>query len=160
MKENGFVRVSLEAAETPLAGKILEILGRKLMERTGLKLKPAGREAPDIALGIEDGIGEEGYRIETGPGGMVRVAGNDGRGLLYGVGRLLRDARLAPGRFEPGAWRGASAPRLRVRGRQSMASTVACLACICRIRSRVAQRMRRFWATICRLVGLDRVITP
>ena len=116
MKENGFVRVSLEAAETPLAGKILEILGRKLMERTGLKLKPAGREAPDIALGIEDGIGEEGYRIETGPGGMVRVAGNDGRGLLYGVGRLLRDARLAPGRFEPGAWRGASAPRLRVRG--------------------------------------------
>ncbi len=116
MTKDACVRVRIEAGKTPLVEKTLEILGRKLLERTGLQLKLTDTDAPDIALGIEPGIGAEGYRIEPGPGGGVRVAGNDERGLLYGVGRLLRDSRLAPGRFEPGAWRGASAPRLKERG--------------------------------------------
>ena len=38
--------------------------------------------------------GAEGYRISTGPGGVV-VAGADERGVLFGVGRLLRAMDIA-----------------------------------------------------------------
>lgn len=110
------VRVKVEVKKTPLVVKTLEIFGRKILERTGLKLEFADKDVPDILLGIESGIGEEGYRIETTLAGIVRVVGNDDRGLLYGVGKLLRNARMAPGSFAPGAWRGTSVPRLKVRG--------------------------------------------
>jgi hypothetical protein len=43
--------------------------------------------------------------------------GNDGRGLIYGTGKFLRDARYAGGgRFAPGQWRGTSVPAKPVRG--------------------------------------------
>ncbi len=62
------------------------------------------------------GIGREGFRIEDRPGGGVRIAGNDERGVLYGVGKFLRTSRYDRGGFTPGAWRGTSVPQRPVRG--------------------------------------------
>lgn len=69
------------------------------------RLRERNVDAHPVDLTIEPGIGTEGFRIEDGPGG-VRVVGNDRRGLIYGVGKFLRDP----------AWRGTSAPKLPVRG--------------------------------------------
>jgi hypothetical protein len=74
------------------------ILTRQINER--------GANLPSVELAIEPGTGTEGFRIEDGPNGAVRIVGNDERGLIYGVGKFLRDS----------AWRGASAPKLPVRG--------------------------------------------
>lgn len=56
-------------------------------------------------LAIDPTIGPEGFRIEDAPDG-VRIVGNDERGVIYGVGKFLRDP----------AWRGTSVPKLPVRG--------------------------------------------
>lgn len=64
--------------------------------------------------------GAEGYRVGTGQGGIgVVVAGNDARGVLFGVGRLLRELRMGRGRVSvPADLRIASAPRMALRGHQ------------------------------------------
>jgi hypothetical protein len=49
-------------------------------------------------------------------GGGVKIVGNDARGLLYGVGKLLRTSRYDCDGFTAGAWRGTSIPEKPVRG--------------------------------------------
>ena len=52
-----------------------------------------------MELALAPGIGTEGFRIEDGAHGGVRVCGNDEAGLLFGVGKLLRTARYGEGSF-------------------------------------------------------------
>ncbi|MEI8062701.1 MAG: hypothetical protein WCH84_01410 [Verrucomicrobiota bacterium] len=92
------------APVTPLVTKTSEILQRRLLERAGIRLIPGDKRA-DIVLAIEKGIGREGFRIESA-GEQTRITGNDERGLLYGVGKYLRDR----------SWRGVSVPEKQVRG--------------------------------------------
>jgi len=56
-------------------------------------------------LQITPGIGVEGFRIEEAGRETVCIAGNDECGLLYGVGKFLRDP----------AWRGTSVPEKPIR---------------------------------------------
>jgi hypothetical protein len=62
----------------------------------------------------------EGYQIRTelmGP--VVAIAGNDARGVLFGVGRLLRELRMDQGRVQlPKSFSSTSAPRFSLRGHQ------------------------------------------
>jgi hypothetical protein len=62
----------------------------------------------------------EGFRVWTqGQAPTVAVLGNDARGVLFGVGRLLRELRMERDRvLLPEAFRIASAPRYPVRGHQ------------------------------------------
>ncbi len=62
--------------------------------------------------------GAEGYRIGTDDS-TVFVVGNDSRGVLFGVGRLLRELRMSPGRvLLPADFQLATAPRFPLRGHQ------------------------------------------
>ena len=92
------------------------ILRREISERCGASLVEAGEADLRIELSVRGGIGEEGFAIEDAGPGVVRVASNDARGLLYGVGKFLRGARYTSETFAPGAWRGTSLPEKRVRG--------------------------------------------
>jgi hypothetical protein len=74
-----------------------------------------------ISVGVEmrAGLPAEGYRIRTGGECAVAIAGNDARGALFGVGRLLRELRMGRGSVELAAPLNlASAPRYPVRGHQ------------------------------------------
>ncbi len=69
------------------------------------------------------GKAEEGFRIQTvvsaDAAPVVSIVGNDARGVLFGVGRLLRELRMAPGQvLLPEALNLASAPKYRIRGHQ------------------------------------------
>lgn len=74
------------------------------------------------SLGRLRAPGAEGYRLVTAPtarGGAAAIAGEDARGLLYGVGRLLRELRWD--RFDahlPADLALATAPRYPLRGHQ------------------------------------------
>ncbi len=111
---------------------------------TGLKWKvirdraelPPGQ--PVIALGtpgvnldwtgpfaerLKDGkgvTGAEGYRIEVDaehPG--VVILGNDERGVVFGIGRLVRELRMSAGRvLLPADFHIATAPKVKLRGHQ------------------------------------------
>jgi hypothetical protein len=62
----------------------------------------------------------EGYRVASAPERQaVLVAGNDPRGVLFGVGRLLRELRMTRGRvLLPADFRLTTAPKVALRGHQ------------------------------------------
>ncbi len=68
-------------------------------------------------------LGPEGYRIQSGSGSSgrwVSVTGADERGLLFGVGKLLRSIAFAPQQatVESGRIDEQSSPKYRLRGHQ------------------------------------------
>ena len=72
--------------------------------------QPAGKE-------------QDGFRIQTvneaDAAPVVSVVGNDARGLLFGIGRLLRELRVAPDRvLLPASLNLTSAPKYPLRGHQ------------------------------------------
>ena len=63
--------------------------------------------------------GAEGYRVQTETGPTVLVVGNDPRGVLFGIGRLLRELRMARRKIElPAGFEEASSPQVALRGHQ------------------------------------------
>lgn len=110
--------MSVEIAERidPKAMNVFGLLSRCIRERTGIMVSKGNGGNVRVFLDIAPGIGAEGFKIEDGPAGMIRIVGNDVRGLVAGVGKFLRGARCEPGFFKPGRWRGASVPKLPVRG--------------------------------------------
>ncbi len=89
---------------------VIVVAPARLMDKLGLP--------PALAAGL----GKEGYRIETvEQAGHRRIAvvGADARGVLYGVGRLLRLIHVADGRVTlPGPVSTATSPRYPIRGQQ------------------------------------------
>jgi hypothetical protein len=76
----------------------------------------------DEGTGVGDNDAPEGYRIRVegeGAAPVVLVVGNDARGVLYGVGHLLRTLRLRPGQVAlPADLNVTTAPRYPLRGHQ------------------------------------------
>ena len=64
--------------------------------------------------------GAEGYRIHSADGKLpIFVVGNDSRGVLYGVGRLLRELRMGRNRVTvPAGFSEKSVPQISLRGHQ------------------------------------------
>lgn len=63
-------------------------------------------------------VGREGYRVGVA-GSTVYVAGDDPHGILFGVGRLLRELRIERERVTlPAGFAVASAPKTPIRGHQ------------------------------------------
>lgn len=110
------VRIVLPDNAGPIASRASAILARQITQRCGAKVVTAGEAACSVELGIQAGIGTEGFQIADGPDGAVRILGNDERGLLYGVGKFLRTSRYDRDGFTPAAWRGTSAPKCPMRG--------------------------------------------
>ncbi len=78
----------------------------------------AGSEAIRVEILLRQASPAEGYRVEVS-GNTVRVTGNDARGVLFGVGRLLRELRMDRGTVSiPDGWSETSAPRYALRGHQ------------------------------------------
>ncbi|MCX7425135.1 MAG: LamG domain-containing protein [Planctomycetia bacterium] len=92
------------------------VLARQVAQRCDASIVADGEAPMKVELAIAPGIGTEGFRIENRPDGGVKIVGNDARGLLYGVGKLLRTSRYDRGGFSAGAWRGTSIPEKPVRG--------------------------------------------
>lgn len=105
------VRVILPPQATPSIQNTARILERQVTQRCGARVTRSGESTSTLELSIEPGLGAEGFRIVDGPSGTIRVIGHDERGLLYGVGKLLRSSRFDQGGFTPGSWRGQSVPQ-------------------------------------------------
>ena len=110
------VRLILPPRRGPVAENTGKVFTRQVQQRCEAKVVTAGRAPLMVELAVEKGIGAEGYRIEDRQGGGVRIAGNDERGLVAGVGKFLRTSRYDKGGFTPGTWRGTSVPTRQARG--------------------------------------------
>jgi len=110
------VRLILPARPGPVVEHTGKVFTRQVLQRCEAKVVTSGAAPLTVELAAEKGIGAEGYRIEDRQGGGVRIAGNDERGLVAGVGKFLRTSRYDKGGFTPGMWRGTSVPTRQARG--------------------------------------------
>ncbi len=107
------VAITIEGHGGPLVSRALAILKERIEERCAAEVVE-GRDGATLSLAIDEGLPAEAFRIEQAGAG-VRVSGGSPRGLLYGVGKLLRTSHYGEG-FTPSAWRGTSVPRGSLRG--------------------------------------------
>lgn len=96
----------------------IEILQNEVEKRTSIQL-PVAKKLPKsggvILIALESDLGKlpepyrkavaaltetaaEGFKLATLPNTII-IAGKDARGILYGVGRLLRKAEMTPGKL-------------------------------------------------------------
>lgn len=109
------------------------VLAEEVASRTGLHWPTSQQlgDAPAVVLSLATAVRVGGQRIPAGMNGLkpegfaVRVEGStvwivgaDARGLLYGVGYLLRHLEWGPGRAEVPALDIATAPEYPIRGHQ------------------------------------------
>ena len=105
-------------ASAPTSGGATIVVGR--FAEVGALL---GARASEVKLD-ESGVKAEGYQIVTLPGSgaaapLVVIAGKDARGVLFGVGHLLRKLHLGPSRAGlMAAINVTTSPHYRLRGHQ------------------------------------------
>jgi hypothetical protein len=112
------IQLSSELSPSPVAQKLAQLLQRQLQERCRAQVtlgEATSTHAFTIRLALEADLPREGFRIADDVAGVL-VAGCDERGLLYGIGKLLRASRYDDGVFSPTAWRGTDAPQKPLRG--------------------------------------------
>ena len=111
------VRVRVDSGSNPQIQRAFAILADRIQQRSTVRVLQTSRR-PSIQLALDSGLPAEAYRLESADGanGVVRVTGGSPRGLLYGVGKLLRTSRYDGGGFQASTRRGTSAPRGSLRG--------------------------------------------
>ena len=100
--------------------KAIAMLVEEVDKRTGIRWPIADSTSRAIPIEVRDQHSgpPEGYGIEVSTA-SVHVTGNDARGVLFGVGRLLRELRMEKGAVNiDDAWSETSAPRYSLRGHQ------------------------------------------
>ena len=122
-----------------LESKAITVLREEIHKRTGIQLNALiewpENQQPVIAVGqtaqiirlinsysdiLKDGrtLNKEGYRLSI-KGRVIIVAGNDPRGVFYGIGKLLRTLRMKTGSITaPEEVYLTSSPRYPIRGHQ------------------------------------------
>lgn len=103
------IRLVLPEGAGATAGRIASLFKRHLQSRCPAIRFVDDESAWTIRGRIEAGVGAEGFEIVDIENG-VAVTGHDERGLLYGLGRLLKTSRCTDEGFLPGSWRGRSKP--------------------------------------------------
>ncbi|MCZ2152589.1 MAG: hypothetical protein LC114_01620 [Bryobacterales bacterium] len=108
--------------------KALSLLLDEVESRTLIRWPVASQPGPgtpciSISRATNRELPAEGFSIEVGPVSgtacAVRVVGNDSRGVLFGVGRLLRELEMGRNSVHlRDSWSVQTAPKLRVRGHQ------------------------------------------
>jgi len=96
--------------------KAITMLIEEVDKRSGIRWEIA---ASPVTIEIARTTGpREGYSVHSTAHG-VTIAGNDARGVLFGIGRLLRELRIGRGSIQlPDGFAETSAPRYPLRGHQ------------------------------------------
>lgn len=91
-------RIAAPSALSKQEAKAIEMLRDEVEKRTSIRL-PLGASAEGTSIAISRGNGPaEGYSLRASAG-RVSVSGNDARGILFGIGRLLRELHMRRGRI-------------------------------------------------------------
>ncbi|MCU1236397.1 MAG: hypothetical protein JWP63_4364 [Candidatus Solibacter sp.] len=101
--------------------KAVELLLHETKVRTGLDWSSNDSASGGVSITVRHATGRgpaEGFRLTAAPG-AIEIQGNDERGTLFGVGRLLRELKLTKGKAEiAGQLDITSSPKFPLRGHQ------------------------------------------
>src|SRR6478735_8424380 len=120
--------------------KVVQVLQEEIQKRTNISLPATGKLTSKnklvVAIGVESRLGKfpeafktalnklpetgkDGYKIVLSDNKTIIIAGHDERGVLYGVGWLLRKVEMKNGQILiPGDLNIASSPTYPIRGHQ------------------------------------------
>ncbi len=111
------VRVVLPSDADEQIKNSASVFKRQVEQRCSAKVGTDGDAPLRVVLSIDPAMGKDGFRIQDGKErGTIEVIGQNERGVLYGLGKLLRTSRYSKDGFTPGAWRGESVPQKPIRG--------------------------------------------
>ena len=110
------VRVVLPGEEADQMKRIVSVFARQVEERCSAKVTTQGEAPLTVTLAVDPKIGSDGFRIKDRAAGVIEVIGQNERGVLYGLGKLLRTSRYSKDGFAAGKWRGESVPQKPIRG--------------------------------------------
>ncbi len=114
---NKIFEIRVRCDVTPLIETLQRIMTRVMSERGWPRpVFVSGHDRATVELTLDPGIPPQGFRIENGLDGLIRIVGADEHGLLYGAGKFLRRSGMDEGAFKPCTWRGTSIPHCTVRG--------------------------------------------
>ena len=106
---------SATAREKKAAGMLLDEVEKRTQIRWPLAAQGSGAV---IRIAQQNGVaGREGYSLRASPG-AVTIAGADERGVLFGVGRLLREMHMRKGSVSIEPMDIVTAPKYPLRGHQ------------------------------------------
>ncbi|QDK78600.1 hypothetical protein EXU85_08235 [Spirosoma sp. KCTC 42546] len=134
-------RIATTVTDKKVLRRTVEILQQEVKKRSGIQLPVVGKlpadNQPFIGLVLEQHVAQlpanfqtliqaipdsksEGFRlVSIEKSNAVLIVGHDARGLLYGVGRLLRKLEMKPGKVDvAGNLSIATSPRYPIRGHQ------------------------------------------
>jgi hypothetical protein len=111
------LRIRILCPHLPIVQSLKTITLRVLSERNWPAPEfVSGPGATDLEWDLVSGIAAQGFRIENGTAGQIRIVASDPQGLVYGMGKFLRRTRMDNGELKLCPWRGTSLPRLSMRG--------------------------------------------
>jgi hypothetical protein len=90
-------RLAVPAELSKRESKAIEMLRQEVEKRTHIRFQTPAPGGPAITISRGRGPAE-GYSLQVA-GGQVSIIANDERGMLFGIGRLLREMHMRPGRF-------------------------------------------------------------
>lgn len=107
--------IDIAHADHPACEQAANILRRQMTQRCGIQF-----DSPDpqytLTLTLDPTLPAESFTLERPAAHAATIRGADTLGVLYGVGRFLRDSTYHEHGFVPGSWEGHSAPVKPVRG--------------------------------------------
>ena len=111
-------RLALPAELSKRESKAVEMLRDEVQKRTQIQL-PIAPSAGGPAIAISRGRGPaEGYSLQVA-GSQLSIIADDERGLLFGIGRLLREMHMRPGQISiAGDLNITTSPKYPLRGHQ------------------------------------------
>ena len=111
-------RLALPTGLSKREAKAVEMLRDEVQKRTRIEL-PISTPAGGPTIAISRGRGPaEGYSLQVA-GGQVSITANDERGMLFGIGRLLREMHMRMGRITiAGDLNIITSPKYPLRGHQ------------------------------------------
>jgi hypothetical protein len=110
------INIILPDKSSAVLQNIASIMKRVILQRSNIKFSSDKDASLNIELKIDyNHLSSEAYRIENKKTDVIRISGGDERGVLYGVGKFLRNSRFDQDSFTPGLWQGTSSPECTVR---------------------------------------------
>ncbi len=111
-------RIRIAEGTPPVAKKAAETIAQEVEKRTQLRLAlNTGADQPEISISLGSGS-PEGFHLATS-NRLVRIEGNDERGIIFGAGYFLRQLSMSRQHLEIAADLDVlSAPKIPIRGHQ------------------------------------------
>lgn len=111
-------KVQIDAQASEVERNAARLLAAEVESRTGIDLPVTDQQTdePAVSLQIDGGLGtnEEGFAIASSDNGLT-ISARQPAGLIFGVGRLLRESTFGRGVWEPPDTQIRDEPRFAVR---------------------------------------------